>query len=204
MNCPDRGLRLGAMANRPQDSEADAQLAAIIARRGSSEFAMEAARVAFGKLYEWHARRLLAFLAARVRRDDLDDLNQEVWQRAWRALPDGFDGRNFRAWLHTIARHALIDHGRRKRPEPLREDAMLLDPSGHRPDEPLIEQERMAALKRCLDQLGAEATALVRGRLAGEGYPEICLRLGMTSEKAHKLFHQAKTYLQACVERART
>jgi RNA polymerase sigma-70 factor (ECF subfamily) len=192
------------MVNRPRNAGlSDEHLAAIVARRGSSESAMQAARDAFGRLYERHARRLLAFLSARVRRDDRDDFHQEVWQRAWRALPEGFDGGNFRAWLHRIARNALIDHGRRKRTEPLGDDELLVDPRGERPDEPLIERERMAALKRCLDLLGAEAADLVRARLAGEGYPESCRRLGLTPAKAHKLFHQAKVYLQTCVERAR-
>jgi RNA polymerase sigma-70 factor (ECF subfamily) len=204
LNCPVQGPRLGVMADRPLDTAtSDEQLAAIIARRGSSETAMMAARNAFGRLYERYARRILAFLAARVRRDELEDLSQEVWQRIWRALPDGFDRWNFRAWLYQIARNVLIDSRRRKRPEPLGDDERLLDPRGDPPDEPLMERERMAALKRCLDQLGAEAAELVRARLAGEGYPEICGRLGLMPAKAHKLFHQAKVYLQTCVERAR-
>jgi RNA polymerase sigma factor (sigma-70 family) len=192
------------MADRTGDDDAsDEHLAAIVARRGLSEAAMFAARDAFGRLYERHARRLLAFLAARVRRDDLEDLHQEVWQRAWRALPEGFDGGNFRAWLHRIARNTLIDLGRRKQPEPLGDDETLVDPRGARPDESLIERERMVDLKRCLDQLGVEAAELVRARLAGEGYAEICARRGLTAARAHKLFHQAKQYLQTCVERAR-
>ncbi len=66
----------------------------------------------------------------------------------------------------------------------------------------MIEQERMAILKRCLDGLDAVSAALVRARLGGEDYAAICGRLGLKPERAHKLFHQAKDRLRHCVERA--
>jgi RNA polymerase sigma factor (sigma-70 family) len=68
----------------------------------------------------------------------------------------------------------------------------------------LVERERREALARCLQELDEPARELVRARLAGEGYAEICGRLGLKPERAHKLFHQAKEHLQACVERGRS
>jgi DNA-directed RNA polymerase specialized sigma24 family protein len=66
----------------------------------------------------------------------------------------------------------------------------------------LVEHERMEALRDCLEKLSAPAAAVVRARLAGEEYPELCQRLGMKSGQAYKLFHSAKDQLKTCVERA--
>jgi RNA polymerase sigma factor (sigma-70 family) len=181
----------------------DEQLAETIARRQRSDSrAWQEARHACGQLYLRHAPKLLAFLAARASRSDLEDIHQAIWERVWQHLPDGFHGGNFRAWLYQIARNYLIDQGRKKRIDPLGEDQPLPDPRAPQPDEPLLEQERMLILRRCLERLTAEAAQLVQARLAGESYVEVCQRLGMKPERAHKVFHQAKEQLQSCVERA--
>ena len=95
--------KLEAMAVISNQTADDERLAAIVSDRDRSDRAMRAAQDAFGQLYQRHARRLLAFLAARVPRCDLNDLHQEVWLRARRHLPSGFHGGNVRAWLHQIA-----------------------------------------------------------------------------------------------------
>ena len=122
------GCKLVTMAaTLPETSESDTQLAAVVARRGDSEPARLAACDAFERLYRRYAPLLLAFLASRVRAGERDDLHQEVWQRVWHHLPDQFRGGNFRAWLHQIARHAIIDQGRKRRPEPLMAQEALPD-----------------------------------------------------------------------------
>ena len=65
-----------------------------------------------------------------------------------------------------------------------------------------LEQERKEALERCLKALKSELAELVRARLGGDSYTEICGRLGLRPEQAHKLFHQAKAQLKTCVEGA--
>jgi RNA polymerase sigma-70 factor (ECF subfamily) len=180
----------------------DEELAGTVARRAQSAGAMAPARDAFEQLYRRHAHLLLAFLAARVRRADLDDLHQDVWRRAWQHLPDGFRGGQFRAWLYQIARNALIDHARKKRPDPLDEGGDVPDRRDGGPDRHLIEHERAEALRRCLGRLEAGAEALVRARLSGEDYAEIHRKLGLAPVRAHKAFHKAKALLKDCVERA--
>jgi RNA polymerase sigma-70 factor (ECF subfamily) len=183
----------------------DEELAQLIARRDGSTSAWRAAQDACGQLYQRHARKLLAFLAARGNRDEIEDIHQLVWERVWHHLPEGFRGGNFRAWLYQIARNSLIDHGRKHRPEALPDEHVPTAREEDRPDLWLVEQERMVILSRCLERLEAEAAQaaeLVRARLAGESYPELCERMGLRPERAHKLFHLAKEQLQKCVERA--
>lgn len=180
----------------------DEDLAALAARRTDSDGALGAARDAFDRLYRRHAPLLLAFLAARGRRTDLDDVHQDVWSRVWTRLPDQFQGGNFRAWLYQIARHVVIDRARKHKPDALVDEHTLQDRNHEPVDQPLIEAERGEALRRCLEKLTTEAATLVRARLAGEDYTQVCARLGMASSRAYKVFHEAKAQLQACVERA--
>jgi RNA polymerase sigma factor (sigma-70 family) len=182
----------------------DEQLAALVARRDWSASDWREAQDACAQLYGRHARPLLAYLAARVRRGDLEDVHQVIWERVWQRLPDGFRGGNFRAWVFQIARNYLIDRTReRRRPELLAEEYDAPDARGRRPDSVLIEREQLETLRRCLSCLDRETADLVQARLAGESYPDICRRLGLKPERAHKLFHQAKEQLQTCVARGR-
>ncbi|MBI1916753.1 MAG: sigma-70 family RNA polymerase sigma factor [Planctomycetes bacterium] len=187
----------GTLAEVSHDDE---QLANLIARRDRSDQAWEKARAACGRLYSRHAPRLLAFLAGRVNPSDVEDIHQAIWQRVWERWPRGFEGGHFRGWLYQIARHLAIDQGRKKRPQLLGESEPC-DPHKGEPEETLHEEERMAALRRCLEQLGPDEAAVVRARLAGESYEEIAARLGLEVERAYRLFHQAKERLQACVQR---
>jgi len=160
------------------------------------------ARQACEELYARHARRLLAFLAARVSRSDLEDVHQAVWERVWRHLPSGFRGGNFRAWLYQIARNYLTDMRRKKKPETAGNSSLELANPAIATDELVAARERFAILLRCLGDLSDEAASLVRARLAGESYEEICRRTGWKVERAHKMFHQAKHQLQSCIQRA--
>ena len=69
------------------------------------------------------------------------------------------------------------------------------------PDHQLAERERMEVLTRCLGKLQKDMAELVRSRLSGESYEDICSRLGLPPARAHKLFHTAKTQLTSCIER---
>jgi len=179
----------------------DEDLAEAVARRDRDSAAMASARRAFGLLYDRHARLVLGFLSSRCRRNDLDDLHQDVWRRAWEHLPGQFHGGLFRAWLFQIARNALYDLSRRRRPSALGE-APTVDPSQTLPEDRLVEFEQMAALAGCLGRLDEASAGLVRARLSGEDYAEIGLKMGLTPARAHKLFHRAKKALQDCVGRA--
>jgi RNA polymerase sigma-70 factor, ECF subfamily len=196
-------LKLGGMSTARDASTTDEELAEVVARRGRPGGSMAPADRAFQSLYDRHAGPLLAFLATRVRRADLDDLHQDIWRRAWEHLPGSFTGGQFRAWLFRIAHNALIDHGRKRRPEPLGDNHTLADHRHEPPEARLIEEERMTILRRCLDRLEPQSAALVRARLGGEDYVVVCQRLGITPAQAHKRLHAAKAQLKTCVERAR-
>jgi RNA polymerase sigma-70 factor (ECF subfamily) len=180
----------------------DEELAVRAARPRTPAAALRGAHEAFDALYERHARPLLAFLAGRVRRSDLSDVQQVVWQRVWEHLEDKFEGGSFRGWLFQIARNYLIDLSRRQRPVPTEASLDRTDDKAVPPEEVLLDQERQQLLRRCLKRLPAKQAELVRGRLGGEDYEAIGSRLGLTPAQAHKMFHTAKTALQECIQRA--
>jgi RNA polymerase sigma-70 factor (ECF subfamily) len=196
------GTKLLVMAEDLTNSR-DEDLAALIAGRAASVRAMSLARAAMEILYRRHERPLRMFLAARViPSGDAEDVQQIAWQRVWHRQPGGFTGGNFRAWLYEIARNAAIDHNRERRPDTRDDLASQPDPHGEEPESALVEQARAEALRRCLDKLDPQVVALVRARLTGAGYALICQKLSLRPGQAHKMYHQAKKQLQACVERA--
>lgn len=163
-----------------------------------------AAQKAFAGLYDRHARKLLAFLAGRVKESAVEDTAQEVWQKVWQSLPTGFRGGNFRAWLYSIARNAVIDFQRRKTAEAIPEEGTLPDHRHQAADERMAEEELHDALARCLkrlEQVDARIAELVRARVGGESYDDFCARTGMAADRAYRAFHHAKAQLQACVEK---
>jgi RNA polymerase sigma-70 factor (ECF subfamily) len=182
----------------------DEHLAATVGRRDESPAARRASEAAFRDLYERHARRLLAFLAGRLKSAALDDVHQEVWQRVWQHCAAGFRGGNFRSWLYAIARNCVTDHQRRRTYAAIPEDANVADERQRAADESLIEAELRDVLRQCLKKLESNDAALaelVRARASGESYETICQRTGLPADRAYRAFHQAKAQLQTCVER---
>ena len=73
---------------------------------------------AFAGLYETYLGRVFRFVAARVEDDAAaEDLTARVFMKAWDHLPRYRPGEApFAAWLFRIARNAVIDHYRTRRP----------------------------------------------------------------------------------------
>jgi DNA-directed RNA polymerase specialized sigma24 family protein len=106
----------------------DQQPEEFLPRRQDWGPALQAPHEAFEELYRRHASRLLAFLAARVKRSDLDEVHQDVWLRVWERLPaqmrtPGWRDSDFSAWLYQVTRRYLIERSREKRPLALDERA---------------------------------------------------------------------------------
>ena len=72
-------------------------------------------RCAFDELYRYYYRRLLRFCVSRLHdTHEAEDVVQEAFARAWRALPTFAGERRFYPWLSVIAGHLCVDSARRR------------------------------------------------------------------------------------------
>lgn len=131
---------------------------------------------------------------------ELENVHHEVWVRVWTNLREKPFTGHFRGWIFQIARNLAIDLRRRRRPESLGETEHATDSRQSSPLERLLDTERRDRLSTCMDRLNPEQAAVVRGKLGGEDYEELCRRLGLGSAQAHKLFFNAKKLLESCLE----
>lgn len=72
---------------------------------------------AFGKLYDQYSEVIFRYVYSHLEnRLDAEDLTEEIFLRAWRALPK-YDERGlpFSAFLFRIARNSLIDYYRQRK-----------------------------------------------------------------------------------------
>lgn len=156
----------------------------------------------FLALYAEHARPLLAWLATRVQRSDLDDVHQEIWTKVWAKKRESFKGGNFRAWLFTVARNHLVDRHEKKPATPLMEDpeATHVDARQETPCAIVIDRERRDVLARCLQRLSEIRRRVVELRLVGGDYEAIAAELGISVAQAHSHFFAAKKQLREFLE----
>jgi RNA polymerase sigma-70 factor, ECF subfamily len=163
---------------------------------------------AFARLVDAYAGRIHAHVWRFVRcREDADDLTQETFLRAYRALSRFDPGRPFGTWLYTIATNvslnALRTRGRRLRPVSLdaRDDdgPPSNEPRSALPDgrEAAHRAEQQAMIAAAVDQLDAKSAALVRLYYQ----EEIPLReageiMGLSESAAKVALHRARKRLR--------
>jgi len=143
--------------------------------------------------------RLTAFLANRVHSNDIEDIFQEVWLRAWRSR-ERFDGRSFNSWMFTIARNLITDHYRRKKHDQLTAEEEQDLAGGSSPEKLQEAGLRTAALEDCLAGLDPTARDLVRARFWGDDYESVCAKHKVNRNQSYKLIFNAKTALKTCLE----
>jgi RNA polymerase sigma-70 factor (ECF subfamily) len=156
-------------------------------------------RAAFASLVERCWLRIYRWLAALSHQVQLaEDLTQETFLKAWRALPTYRPGGRFLTWLFAIARHTWIDHCRSTRAVPaesLTEDLPARDGS---PEEAALDQEGRALLREAcagLPTLYREAYLL--WSLEDLGFEEIAAVLRINKATARWRVFKARSLLLA-------
>lgn len=149
---------------------------------------------AAAELVRRHTAPLARFLAATgARGDDLDDLVQESFVRAFRAL-GGFRGQAaFRTWLFTIGSNVVRDAARRRgkrRIVPLHDHD--LPPASGNPHEDAVADETLHRLQTAVAALPSmqQRVFLLRAQ-QGLDYDEIARALRTTPGAARVHYHHA-------------
>ena len=185
---------------------------------------------AFCRLVQLYHRRLVGFAGSIAGVDAAEDVVQEAWLAAWKALP-GFEGRAaLSTWLYTIVRHACIARLRKDKPNraqvateedvdnevaadgieewfdsSFKEDGhrqhALVDWHLNTPDALLEEKQLQRCIEHHIAKLQPMQKAVFQLRdLDQVELEEICNMLQLTHSNVRVLLHRARLRLQQVLD----
>lgn len=177
----------------PAPSASSEQDRKLIARAlGGDQAAYDALVAKYQRALTHHVLHLVR------RRDDVEDLVQETFIKAFGALDTYVPQYAFSTWLYKIATNHAIDYLRKRRlatvsidkPIPTREGEMQMEipDSTFRPDRAIIEDQRRTILQEAIDALPPKYHRVIVMRHQKEmAYEEIAdaLELPLGTVKAH-------------------
>ena len=173
-------------ASSAEDEAEQTRLIALVelARGGDAE--------AFGQLYDHYHSGVFRFLYYRVGSVQLaEDLTSDTFFRALRAMSTfRWQGKDFGAWLTTIARNLTTDHYKsgRTRLEHTTEDLGTLDSTAEGPESAVLASLTSEALMAALGDLPAEQRdCLVMRFLQGLSIAETAEVLGRSAGAVKQL-----------------
>jgi RNA polymerase sigma-70 factor (ECF subfamily) len=149
---------------------------------------------AFARLYDRYGRVVHALLLARVARDEVEDLVQDVFLTAWRRLGDLRDPAAFGGWIAMIARNRAADTHRRAA------EFVELPETLASPDTASGAAEANAALAAIRSLPEAYRETLVLRLVEGLTGPEIAERTGLTAASVRVNLHRGMKMLREKLE----
>jgi len=180
---------IGERPSSAADTGADAGEARELARARAGDVA------AFGALVRRHQERVFRFLHRMLdAREEAMELTQDVFVKAWQALPDWRPEAAFSTWLLQIARNAALDQLRRRqlvRFAPLEEGLEVADDAPG-PEARYASRQRQAQLERALQRLAAEHREILLLReVEGLAYGELASVLGIAEGTVNEVLSMA-------------
>jgi RNA polymerase sigma-70 factor, ECF subfamily len=146
-------------------------------------------------VYERFDAPLRRFVRSRVRdRDAADDVLQDVYLRVHSRLHTVRDCAKLSSWLYQVARNAIVDHYRARRPAVDLPDAL---PSPADPCEDDVQCELAAGLAPMIESLPERYREALR-LTVGEGLTqaELAARLGLSLSGAKSRVQRARDQLE--------
>ncbi len=164
---------------------------------------------AFAHLFGRYERQVYA-IAYRISGDraEAEDLTQDTFLRAFRALPALRQRRAFAGWLYRVATTTCLDGLRRRAPSQVSLDAALTDvlPDAARWRQPLeaaLAVEDRRAVQAALRQLAPrQRTALTLHDLQGLSYADTARAMGASVDAVAILIFRARRRLRERYTRA--
>lgn len=183
----------GSPLPHPQDEDE----LILLALKGDGE--------AFGELYVRHLDAIYRYVYFKIGDPvEAEDLTEEVFVRAWEALP-GYQKREarFTSWLYRIAHNLTIDYRRRKRPVTLADQeehpAWATVPS---PEEIVERGQLIRALAAAVTQLNdEEQQVLILRYVEGLPHEEVAEIIGKSNEASRIIQHRALGKLNGLMKR---
>lgn len=145
-------------------------------------------REAFGELYKMYAPMVHGILLARLPRDEVADIVQEVFISAYKNLHTLRDKNAFGAWLAMITRNYAADFYRREKPTEELSDDLIHN------DKPQTEAREILSALRSLPEAYKE-TMILR-LVEGMTGQEIAERTGLKPESVRVNLHRGMRLLR--------
>ncbi len=159
---------------------------------------------ALAALIDRHSPRVYA-LAKRMLTDaeEAEDVTQEVFLRAWRALPRWEPRARLSTWLHRVGLNLCYDRLRRRREQAMSEPPEQIDP-GLRPDQAMMEVQRQARVGAAIDGLPArQKAAITLCAIEGRSNIEAAEIMDISVEALESLLARARRGLRTTLADAR-
>lgn len=157
---------------------------------------------AFDKLYRTAYAPVFRFIYLKIkRRDDAEDLTQDVFIKVLRAMPKEQGDTSPLPYLFTIAKNTVIDWARKKKPE--YNDDALINLKDETPDPEAyadLDQEARRVLK-VMTQLSETDEALIKLKhMDGLSHKEIAGIVGKNEEAVRQALSRAMRELRTLLE----
>jgi len=150
---------------------------------------------AFGTLYLRHLDSIYRYIYFRIGDTaEAEDLTEEVFARAWEALP-GYQPREYRfiSWLYRIAHNLTVDHHRRLKPALL--DNVDENPEAvtrHSPEKIVEETQSLEKLSAAIQELNDDEQQVITLRyIEGLSHEEVAAIIGKSNEASRVIQHRA-------------
>ena len=160
--------------------------------------ALDGSREAFGLLVVRYSRSVRAVCLARLGSgNDLDDLVQESFLRAYKGLGRLKQKARFGAYLHRIARNICVDWLRRQRPDSVSIDEVHVDLKVPTQGILDVREERLARLRGLVGRLPlALREAVLMFYFERQSYRQIAAFLGVSEAAINQRLHRARASLR--------
>ena len=155
----------------------------------------------FTQIYEAYFRDVELYLRAICRDEALaEELTEQVFFRALKALPTFRGDCDIRSWLCAMARNAYLSHLRKEKPSENIDDIQIPDPRIS-VEEQIADQEQAMAIHRILHALPEPYKEVFSLRIFGQlSFADIGSLFGRTANWACVTYHRARQKIQSEME----
>ncbi len=160
---------------------------------------------AFGRLYDIFADRIYRHIYYRTSNiEDARDLTQEVFIKAWQALPRYKRSKTpFLGWLFTISHNRVIDYYRTKKDYAYLDNEIIMEDCEGSPEKLVEAKFDQQEVRRAILQLPEkQQQVILMSFIEGFGYSEIAAALNKTEGNIRVIVHRALKKMREILGRA--
>jgi len=182
-----------------KDLESNLEIENIVERaaRGDTE--------AFGRLYDLYADRIYRHIYYRTSNiEDARDLTQEVFVKAWGALPKFKRTKTpFLGWLFTISHNRVIDYYRTRKNNVVLNETITIVDNQKSPEKLIEEKFTQQEVRRAILKLpGEQQQVILLSFIEGFEYSEIALALNKSEGNIRVMIHRALRKMREYLNKA--